>query len=90
MELQGQLTEIDSLRESVSDRRAALAAEMDPAALRRYETLRFAKGGRAIARVERGLCQVCRMSLPTQQQQRVRSGRQIVHCSTCGRMLFLG
>ena len=43
----------------------------------------------AVAKMERGLCQGCRMALPTQQQQRVRNGRQTVLCNTCGRILFL-
>ena len=66
-----------------------LASTFDPASLQNYERLRQSKGGRAVAKVERGLCQECRMSLPTQQQQRVRSGRQTVLCSSCGRILFL-
>ena len=88
-ELQNQLAEIASQRESAAAKRTALAADVEAAALQRYETLRLAKKGRAVAKVERGLCQECRMALPSQQQQRVRSGRQIVQCSTCGRMLFL-
>jgi predicted nucleic acid-binding Zn-ribbon protein len=57
--------------------------------LQRYEALRRTKGGLAVAKVVRGLCQACRMSLPTQLQQRVRNGRQTVLCSSCGRMLLL-
>ena len=69
--------------------RELLAARFDPATLQRYETLRKSKGGRAVAKVERDLCQGCRMSLPTQLRQRVKSGRQAVNCSSCGRMLFV-
>jgi len=69
--------------------RALLASRFDPATLQRYETLRKSKGGRAVAKVERDLCQGCRMSLPTQLRQRVKSGRQAVNCSSCGRMLFV-
>ncbi len=69
--------------------RELLASRVDPATLQRYETLRKSKGGRAVAKVERDLCQVCRMSLPTQLRQRVKSGRQTVRCSSCGRMLFV-
>lgn len=76
-------------RLSVDGKRSSLAATLEAAALQRYETLRKAKGGLAVAKVVRGLCQGCRMALPTQQQQRVRSGRQTVLCSTCGRILFL-
>ena len=69
--------------------RETLASGVDPATLQRYETLRKSKGGRAVAKVERDLCQGCRMSLPTQLRQRVKSGRQTVTCSSCGRMLFV-
>ena len=69
--------------------RELLAARFDPATLQRYETLRKSKGGRAVAKVERDLCQGCRLSLPTQLRQRVKSGRQTVNCASCGRMLFV-
>ncbi len=83
---------IDGLRAEQGEyerQRALLAARFDPATLQRYETLRKSKGGRAVAKVERDLCQGCRMSLPTQLRQRVKSGRQAVNCSSCGRMLFV-
>ncbi len=83
---------IDGLRAEQGEyerQRALLAARFDPATLQRYETLRKSKGGRAVAKVERELCQGCRMSLPTQLRQRVKSGRQAVNCSSCGRMLFV-
>ena len=88
-ELQGNLERSTVERESVAARRNDLAASLDPTFLQRYETLRRAKGGLAVAKVERGLCQACRMSLPTQQQQWVRNGRQTVLCSSCGRILFV-
>ena len=70
--------------------RAELAGTLDQAEVTKYDTLRRSKGGTAVAKVERGLCQGCRMSLPTQHLQRVRSGRYTVNCSSCGRMLFPG
>ena len=88
-ELQSRMKEIASERDTVSAQRNELASGVEATALQRYETLRLSKGGLAVAKVERGLCQGCRMSLPTQQQQRLRSGRQIVQCSTCSRLLLL-
>jgi len=76
-------------REGIGGKRSSLAATLENSALQRYESLRRAKGGLAVAKMERGLCQGCRMALPTQQQQRVRNGRQTVLCNTCGRILFL-
>ena len=88
-ELKEHIGRLDAERESIGGKRSSLAATMESSALQRYDSLRRAKGGLAVAKVERGLCQGCRMALPTQQQQRVRNGRQTVLCSTCGRILFL-
>ena len=89
-ELKEHLGQLIADRESIDGKRSRLAATLESSALQRYDSLRRAKGGQAVAKVERGLCQGCRMALPTQQQQRVRNGRQTVLCSTCGRILFLG
>ncbi len=88
-ELEGQVESWKSEVETVSTQRKDLADTLDPSAVQRYEGLRRAKRGLAVAKVERGLCQACRMALPTQQQQRVRIGRQTVLCSSCGRILIL-
>ena len=89
-ELKVQLKRCTTEVKTMSTQRKDLVASLDPSAVQRYEGLRRAKGGVAVAKVERGLCQACRMALPTQQQQRVRIGRQTVLCSSCGRILILG
>ena len=88
-ELHRRVDALQAERSQYAEQRGLLARQMDQSALRRYEALRKSKGGRAIAKVERDLCQGCRMSLPTQLRQRVKSGRQTVTCSSCGRMLFV-
>ena len=89
-ELTASLKELDAEKAGFEGQRSKLTEGLDPSTLQRYEALRKSKGGLAVAKVERGLCQGCRMSLPTHQQQRVRSGRQEVLCSSCGRLLFIG
>ena len=89
-ELWEQLEELTDRQEALMKDRSTLAAGVDTIELTRYEGLRKSKGGQAVARVVRGLCQACRMSLPTQHLQRVRSGRQTVLCNSCGRMLLPG
>ena len=89
-ELQVHVERWNSEVETVSTQRKDLADTLDPSTVQHYEGLRRAKRGLAVAKVERGLCQACRMALPTQQQQRVRIGRQTVLCSSCGRILILG
>ena len=88
-ELQEQVERWTLEVETVSTQRKGLVDTLDPSEVQRYESLRKTKGGVAVAKVERGLCQGCRMALPTQQQQRVRIGRQTVLCSSCGRILIL-
>mgnify|MGYP000933253803 CR=1 FL=1 len=89
-ELTASLKELDAEKAGFEGQRSKLTEGLDPSTLQRYETLRKSKGGLAVAKVERGLCQGCRMSLPTHQQQRVRSGSHEVLCSSCGRLLFIG
>ena len=89
-ELWQQLEQLTDRQEALSKDRSSLAAGVEPIELTRYEGLRRSKGGQAISRVVRGLCQACRMSLPSQHLQRVRSGRQTVLCNSCGRILLPG
>ena len=88
-ELKAEIEGLTAERAGFEGQRSKLTEGLDPTSLQRYEALRKSKGGLAVARVQRGLCQGCRMSLPTHQQQRVRNGQQVVLCSSCGRMLFL-
>ena len=89
-ELSKVIKDLTAQRDDLGTKRGELAESLEPVAVQKYEVLRKAKGGTAVAKVERGLCQACRMSLPTQQHQQVKSGRQTVHCSSCGRLLCQG
>lgn len=55
--------------------------------LRLYDSLRRAKGGRAVALLEKNLCTGCLVTLPSSEAQQVRRGGPLVHCSNCGRVL---
>jgi uncharacterized protein len=70
--------------------RDARIQDMESSVLGLYENLRKTKQGRAVARLERGLCQGCRVGLPTQLSQRVRSGHEIIQCPRCERILVGG
>ncbi len=62
---------------------------MDRAALSLYQTLRERRQGAAIAVVERGLCQGCRITLPMSILQRARAGLGLVQCVSCERILLV-
>lgn len=70
--------------------RARHTENMDKSSLGLYESLRTQKQGRAVARVERGACQGCRISLPTHLVQRLRIGGLLIQCPTCERILVAG
>jgi predicted nucleic acid-binding Zn-ribbon protein len=74
----------------LEEERQRRTAGMDPAALALYESLRPKKAGRAVARVERGACQGCRLSLPTHIVQRAKSAANLVQCPSCERILVGG
>jgi len=63
---------------------------MDKSALGLYEALRTKKQGRGVARVERGTCQGCRLTIPTYLTQSVRAGVTLVQCPSCERILVAG
>jgi predicted nucleic acid-binding Zn-ribbon protein len=63
---------------------------MDASALGLYESLRTKKQGRGVARVERGTCQGCRLTIPTYLTQTVRAGVTLVQCPSCERILVAG
>jgi len=69
-------------------RRQRQSAGIDAQLLRLYEGLRASRQGRAVVRVERGLCQGCRISLPSNVLSRARSGTGLVQCTSCERILY--
>ena len=81
--------EMEELKTKLSDlkhKRQALTAEIDPKAVELYHKLSRQKG-QAVAKIEQGICSICRISLPITDLQRARSG-DLVQCSSCGRILF--
>jgi predicted nucleic acid-binding Zn-ribbon protein len=79
---QAELARLDQDRESRTK-------DIDAAAIGMYESLRKNKQGRAVAKVERGTCQGCRISLPSHLVQRMRAGHT-VQCVSCERILVAG
>ena len=81
-DLQHDLQELDGRR---SIQQAAIEGET----IRQYDGLRSAHQGRAVAKVERGICQGCRITLPMHVLQKARSGNHLVQCTSCERILYL-
>ncbi len=73
----------------VRERRQRLAESCEPPLLQRYEQIRHARGGKAVALAEGGTCQGCRVSLTASDMQRLRTSADVTTCSNCGRILYL-
>lgn len=79
--LEGQL-------ESLTKERAELAAQIDEDVLDRYERLFASKGNAAVVALEHEVCTGCHMKITAQTAHRVKSGRELVGCEQCGRILY--
>jgi predicted nucleic acid-binding Zn-ribbon protein len=75
--------------EALEAKRSRQLDGMDRAALSLYQTLRERRQGAAVAVVERGLCQGCRITLPMSILQKARSGLGLVQCVSCERILLV-
>ena len=81
-------TELRDRLSSVSQKREMLTSQISPQALSLYEAVKSRKG-QAVAKVEQGRCQGCRITLPMSEWRRTKAG-DLVQCSSCGRILYLG
>lgn len=88
-QLQGLQSQLKAEIDKLAGKRESLLEGLMPATLELYEMLRRGKQGRAIARVEQGRCQGCRLNLSVTDLRRVRASADLVYCSSCGRILFL-
>jgi len=68
--------------------RAALASAVDESARNRYDRLLKSKGDNAVVGIEHGVCGGCHMKLQQQLIVTCQSQKEIVTCSTCGRILY--
>jgi uncharacterized protein len=75
--------------EDLSARREERAALIDKRAISLYTLLRDRKGGLAVARVEQGMCQGCRITLPAAVLQSARGSSGLVQCVSCERIIFV-
>ena len=72
----------------LSATRAGMAQQVPAADLSLYEQVRRAHGGHAVAQVQQGRCEACRIALATRQLQAVRTSSVPVRCASCGLILL--
>ena len=73
----------------IEPKRSEAASNIDKTSISLYETLRKRRQGRGVSKVEQGMCQGCRIHLPVNKLQQVRTGHNLVQCGSCERILYL-
>jgi uncharacterized protein len=94
-QLDNQVAELDkredNLKKELADfqqGRADLASAVDEVARSRYERLLKSKGDNVIMGINHGVCGGCHMKLPAQILVNCKSGKELVTCLNCGRILY--
>lgn len=82
------IEKINKAKKSKGDERKKASADIEPALLSKYETLRERRNGIALVNVEDGVCQGCYMSLPPQKYNQLLSGNVSFDCPTCNRIMY--
>ena len=82
-----ELLQLKASQTVLESNRQQITALIDADTLFTYQELRKRKGV-AVAKVEQGICQGCRITLPNTDLQRAKGGC-VVRCSSCGRIIFL-
>lgn len=86
--LSADMEQLKTVLSELKSERQLLSAKIDPQTVEFYQQLKKQKR-QAVVKVVQGICRGCRISLPSIELQRARGG-SLVHCSSCGRILFLG
>ena len=86
-QLTAELEQLKAAQTTLGSDRQQITALIEPEAYAIYQELRKRKG-LAVAKVEQGICQGCRITLPNTDLQRAKGGG-VVRCSSCGRIIFL-
>ena len=73
----------------LEERRRQQSGLIEARVLALYDNLWERRQGRAVVKVERGMCGGCRISLPMTVLQKARSGMDVVQCVSCERILYV-
>jgi predicted nucleic acid-binding Zn-ribbon protein len=86
--LREELEALESRLAEAQQEREKLRQAMDNEMLSLYDSLRGRFGSIAVATLRDGVCGYCAVAPPSTKLRLIRSGREIVECSNCGRILL--
>jgi len=86
----GELTQLKKTVERLEIERQVAVAAVNPADLSLYEQLRQTRRGIAVAKISSQVCGACGALLTPALVQAAYSSSQLIRCSSCGRILYVG
>ena len=87
-QLERKLKQVEDEIAIKEDERLRLTVDLDATLLKRYERIREAKGGIAVATVIGGACSGCFRSIPPHEMQNLKRDDRLITCEGCGRILI--
>ena len=88
-ELSDEQKRLTSELEDILLEREMISPEIPPQVLGVYDSLIKSRAGHAVAKVERGNCQGCRITLPSGELQQAKISDKLVQCNSCRRILYV-
>ena len=88
--LKGEFSLLQKTIERLEIERQAAATAVNPADLSLYEQLRQTRRGLAVAKVSSQACGACGSLLTPALVQAANSSTQLIRCTSCGRILYVG
>jgi predicted nucleic acid-binding Zn-ribbon protein len=86
----GELSQLHTTIERLEIERRVATTAVDPADLSLYEQLRQTRRGVAVAKISSQVCGACGALLTLALVQAAHSSSQLIRCSSCGRILYVG
>ena len=80
--------QVEEQQRLLREKREQLVASLNGDLVKRYETMRRTKQGRAVSKVDQNSCQWCRVILTPSELQHVRISSELQTCTNCGRILY--
>jgi predicted nucleic acid-binding Zn-ribbon protein len=80
--------QIDAKIARVESLQNEVIKQLDPELLKRWQFLLRRQGGIAVAAVEKGVCQTCRLNLPPQKFIELQRDNEIMFCPHCHRFIY--
>jgi uncharacterized protein len=81
---------LDTRLSELAKERDEIAAKIDEDVLDRFRRLFASKGDAAVVALEHDVCTGCHMKVTTATAMHVKTGKEIVSCEQCGRILYDG